>query len=144
MSVVDVFDAITTARPYKPAASAERAFEELEGEVVDEKKIRAFGVAGNAKHHDWKRKTHTNGTGAGRVRSFHGKLSDQGMQYLDDAINEWLEREDSPLAGFVRDFYPQGGFAIGATVARHSSDDEFDIDVMADLAFREMRENTAH
>ena len=52
------------------------------------------------------------------------------------AINEWLEREDSPLKGFVRDFYPQGGFAIGATVARHSSDDEFDIDVMTDLAFR--------
>lgn len=52
------------------------------------------------------------------------------------AINEWLEREDSPLKGYVRDFYTQGGFAIGATVARHSSDDEFDIDVMADLAFR--------
>jgi len=52
------------------------------------------------------------------------------------AINEWLERDDSLLAGFVRDFYPQGGFAIGATVARHSSDDEFDIDVIADLAYR--------
>lgn len=51
------------------------------------------------------------------------------------AINEWLERDDSPLKGYVRDFYTQGGFAIGATVARHSSDDEFDIDVMADLAF---------
>src|SRR5580704_7052664 len=52
------------------------------------------------------------------------------------AINEWLDREDSPLAGAVRDFYPQGGFAIGATVARHSSDDEFDIDVMADITYR--------
>src|SRR5258708_10473824 len=52
------------------------------------------------------------------------------------AINEWMEREDSPLTGAVRDFYPQGGFAIGATVARHSSDDEFDIDVMAGLAYR--------
>ncbi len=52
------------------------------------------------------------------------------------AINEWLEREVSSLKGFVRDFYPQGGFSIGATVARHSSDDEFDIDVMADIAFR--------
>ncbi|MCK1360480.1 nucleotidyltransferase [Bradyrhizobium sp. 199] len=52
------------------------------------------------------------------------------------AINDWLERDDSPLKGYVRDFYTQGGFAIGATVARHSSDDEFDIDVMADLAFR--------
>ncbi|MGL9617922.1 nucleotidyltransferase [Bradyrhizobium sp. U531] len=52
------------------------------------------------------------------------------------AINEWLERDDSLLRGCVRDFYPQGGFAIGATVARHSSDDEFDIDVMADIAYR--------
>ncbi len=52
------------------------------------------------------------------------------------AINEWLERDDSPLKGHVRDFYPQGGFAIGATVARHSTDDEFDIDVMADITYR--------
>jgi hypothetical protein len=52
------------------------------------------------------------------------------------AINEWLEREDSPLFGLVLDFYSQGGFAIGATVARHSTDDEFDIDVMAQLAYR--------
>lgn len=52
------------------------------------------------------------------------------------AINEWLERDDSLLRGCIRDFYPQGGFAIGATVARHSSDDEFDIDVMADISYR--------
>lgn len=52
------------------------------------------------------------------------------------AISEWLEREDSILKGHVRDFYPQGGFAIGATVARHSTDDEFDIDVMADINYR--------
>lgn len=52
------------------------------------------------------------------------------------AINEWLERDDSPLKGCIRDFYAQGGFAIGATVARHSTDDEFDIDVMADITYR--------
>src|ERR1700730_7678107 len=52
------------------------------------------------------------------------------------AISEWLERDGSALKGFVRDFYAQGGFAIGAPVARHSSDDEFDIDVMADIAYR--------
>jgi hypothetical protein len=52
------------------------------------------------------------------------------------AISNWLERDDSILKGCVRDFYPQGGFAIGATVARHSSDDEFDIDVMADISYR--------
>jgi hypothetical protein len=52
------------------------------------------------------------------------------------AINEWLERDDSILKGCIRDFYAQGGFAIGATVARHSSDNEFDIDVMADISYR--------
>jgi hypothetical protein len=52
------------------------------------------------------------------------------------AIHEWIEREDSPLFGLVQDFYSQGGFAIGATVARHATDDEFDIDVMAQLAVR--------
>jgi hypothetical protein len=50
------------------------------------------------------------------------------------AIHEWIEREASPLFGSVLDFYTQGGFAIGATVARHATNDEFDIDVMAELA----------
>jgi hypothetical protein len=54
-----------------------------------------------------------------------------------NAIHEWIEREDSPLCGLVQEFYAQGGFAIGATVARHATDDEFDIDVMAQLAFRD-------
>jgi len=51
-------------------------------------------------------------------------------------IHEWIEREDSPLFGVITDFYTQGGFAIGATVARHATDDEFDIDVMAQLDYR--------
>lgn len=33
MGIVDVYDAITTDRPYKPAGPAERAFDELMGEV---------------------------------------------------------------------------------------------------------------
>jgi hypothetical protein len=37
-----------------------------------------------------------------------------------DAINEWIDREDSPLHGLVELFYPQGGFMIGATTARHA------------------------
>jgi hypothetical protein len=49
------------------------------------------------------------------------------------AITEWIDREDGPLHGLVEEFYAQGGFAIGATVARHATDDEFDIDVMAQL-----------
>jgi hypothetical protein len=49
------------------------------------------------------------------------------------AINVWLDRTGSPLQGRVEEFYPQGSFAIGATIARHSSDSEFDIDVMAQI-----------
>src|SRR5882672_12147729 len=52
------------------------------------------------------------------------------------AIHQWVERDASPLFGLVLDFYSQGGFAIGATVARHATDDEFDIDVMVQLAYR--------
>lgn len=33
IGIVDVYDAITTDRPYKPAATLDRAFEELRGEV---------------------------------------------------------------------------------------------------------------
>jgi len=50
-----------------------------------------------------------------------------------DAINEWMDREDSPLHGRIELFYPQGGFMIGATTARHVTDAEFDIDVMAQI-----------
>lgn len=49
------------------------------------------------------------------------------------AISEWLDGSDSALHGRVQLFYPQGGFSLGATVARHSTDDEFDIDGMAQL-----------
>lgn len=50
------------------------------------------------------------------------------------SMNEWLDREDSALHGLVENFYAQGGFAIGATTARHSHDEDFDIDAMAQLA----------
>ena len=47
-----------------------------------------------------------------------------------------LNVRTSPLYGLVEEFYTQGGFSIGATVARHATDDEFDIDVMAQLSCR--------
>jgi hypothetical protein len=52
-----------------------------------------------------------------------------------EAINQWIDREESPLHGRVQLFYPQGGFMIGATTARHASDADFDIDVMAQIAW---------
>jgi hypothetical protein len=51
-----------------------------------------------------------------------------------EAINEWIDREESPLHGRVQLLYPQGGFMIGATTARHSTNADFDIDVMAQIA----------
>ena len=50
-----------------------------------------------------------------------------------EAINDWIDREESPLHGRVQLVYPQGGFKIGATIARHATDADFDIDVMAQI-----------
>src|SRR5438105_994174 len=61
------------------------------GTEAEEKKIKAFGIIGAHKAREWKRKPTVTGTGAVRVKSFHGKLSDQGMLYIDEAINEWLD-----------------------------------------------------
>jgi hypothetical protein len=49
------------------------------------------------------------------------------------AINDWIDRDDSALHGRVQLLYPQGGFMIGATTARHDTDADFDIDVMAQI-----------
>ena len=52
-------------------------------------------------------------------------------------INEWIEREDSPLKDRVELFYPQGSMATGSTIASKLRTDEFDIDVVAQLDLRE-------
>ena len=63
-------------------------------------KIR-FGPELGHKKHDWKRATHVGGTGACRVKSFHGKYSDQGLEYMDDQINEWLDAHPDIEVKFV-------------------------------------------
>jgi hypothetical protein len=52
------------------------------------------------------------------------------------AINDWLERDGSPLQGHVVLLYPQGSMAICATIASKLKTDEFDIDIVAELALR--------
>jgi hypothetical protein len=56
-------------------------------------KIRQFATSiGNLQHQDnFKRPTTVTGRGACRVRSFHGRLSDEGIVYMDSKINEWLD-----------------------------------------------------
>src|SRR4051812_8906811 len=50
-----------------------------------------------------------------------------------ETIQKWIEREDSPFAGKVIRFYPQGSMAINATIAARARNDEFDIDIVAEL-----------
>ena len=53
------------------------------------------------------------------------------------AIQSWIAREESPLRGRVRTFYPQGSMAIQATVASRLSTDEHDLDIVAELDLHE-------
>lgn len=54
------------------------------------KPIRTFGD--RKRHEDsWDRTPNTTGTGAIHVKTFHSKLTDEAMTYLDQQINEWLD-----------------------------------------------------
>jgi hypothetical protein len=59
----------------------------------------------------------------------HGKAVDRY-----ETVSEWINRKDSPLCGRVELTYAQGSMAIGATIARCSERDEYDIDAMAQLS----------
>ena len=50
-----------------------------------------FGADLGMKKHDWKRQPTATGNSAVRVKTFHAKLSDQGLEYLDEAINTFLD-----------------------------------------------------
>ena len=52
----------------------------------------------------FKRAAHVTGTGACRVRSFHGRLSDDGLAFMDDKINEWLDNHPEIEVKFVNCF----------------------------------------
>ena len=58
-------------------------------------KIHAFsaetGISAKSKSHDFKRPLNVTGSGATRVRTFHTKLSDTAMSYLDGLINDWMD-----------------------------------------------------
>ena len=63
-------------------------------------------AAGGDKHTytKFKRPSHVTGTGACRVRSFHGRLSDDGLAFMDDKINEWLDNHPDVEVKFVNCF----------------------------------------
>jgi hypothetical protein len=86
----------------KPAKLAEQPIE-LSGDQpgAAPSKIRATGVGEVKAAHAWKRTPHLTGTGAIRMRTFHGRLSDQGVEYLDNAVNEWLDGHPEIEVKFV-------------------------------------------
>jgi hypothetical protein len=55
-------------------------------------KIQAFGVAAaHGQRLTFKRTPNVTGFGSIRIRTFHGRLSDEGLAFMDDKINEWLD-----------------------------------------------------
>ena len=63
-------------------------------------KIRAFGE--RPRHEEsWTRTPNTTGTGAIHVKSFHAKLTDDALRYMDQSINEWLDAHPQYEVKFV-------------------------------------------
>lgn len=64
------------------------------------KKIRAF--VKNVKHKEsWLRTPNLTPYGATHVHTFHAKLTDESLAYMDTVINEWLEQHPECDVKFV-------------------------------------------
>jgi hypothetical protein len=63
-------------------------------EAAAPSKIRAFGssIGDTSTKTNYKRQVNNvPGCGACRIRSFHGRLSDEGLAFMDNKINAWLD-----------------------------------------------------
>ena len=49
-----------------------------------------------------------------------------------EAVRRYIEREGSPLHNRIDRFYPQGSMAIDATTSNRGTDDEYDLDIVAE------------
>jgi hypothetical protein len=63
---------------------------------------------------------------------------DAVVKYTD--VGEWLAQEDSELAKFEPDIFPQGSFRLGTMVRPINDSDEYDIDLVCHLKIE--KENT--
>lgn len=50
-----------------------------------------------------------------------------------EAVRAYIERPGSPLYKRVAWFYPQGSMAIDATISTRGTDDEYDLDIIAEI-----------
>ena len=63
-------------------------------------KITAFGKT-QKKENEWSRVPNTDGTGASHVKTFHSKLTDDALAYVDTLINAWLDEHPEFEVKFV-------------------------------------------
>lgn len=66
-----------------------------------------------------------------RVQLRRTDYGEAERRYEDVRVH--IERDGSPLKDRVVRFYPQGSMAIGAAIASGTSEDKFDVDVIAEL-----------
>lgn len=66
-------------------------------------KIQQFGQGMGAKNREdvWKRKPSVTGRGATHVKSFHCKLADDSLAFMDQQINAWLDEHPEIEVKFV-------------------------------------------
>jgi hypothetical protein len=94
----------------KPAAPKPASVDEDLGSIslidedpsgAEEIKVVGTGASISIRKDRYKREVNKTGTGAVRMRSFHGRLSAQGLEYLDNQINEWLDSHPEVEVKFV-------------------------------------------
>jgi len=73
---------------------------EATGPATGGNKITVFGK--EKKHEEvWSRTPNTTGTGAIHVKTFHSKLTDDALVYMDQCVNEWLDGHPQYEVKFV-------------------------------------------
>jgi hypothetical protein len=76
--------------PPKAKVGADIQVESLETPTGLTRKITAFGGS-EKKESEWARVPNTTGNGATHLRTFHSKLTDDALRYVDTQINAWLD-----------------------------------------------------
>jgi len=64
-------------------------------------KFSTGSLGGGSHEAKWKRKTNVTGSGATHVRTFHCRLAEESVEYLDRQINEWLDAHPEYEVKFV-------------------------------------------
>jgi hypothetical protein len=83
--------------PPHPQAHRVETNEEEPISLVDEsdesgsQRIQTFGQAKIREHKEFTRKTAVTGQGATRVKTFHAKIQAESIEFMDEAINLWLD-----------------------------------------------------